>query len=112
MIVHKIVELYKTLYQNNKSVSKQDRHGLRAKTEQNFLFCLQVAIEAALSVKNLKLPIVQKLRVEIEVGKQLVRLETELNIIGSKFYCVLQEKLQEISRMCTGWINYLQKKEP
>ena len=111
-MVHKIAELYKTLYQNNKSLSKQDRHGLRAKTEQNFLLCLQLAIEAALLAKDVKLPIVQKLRVEIEVGKQLVRLETELNIISQKFYCVLQEKLQEISKMCAGWINYLQKKEP
>lgn len=108
-MVHKIVELYKTLYQNNKSVSKQDRHGMRAKTEQNFLLCLQMAIEAALSAKDSKLPIVRKLKIEIEVGKQMTRLETELDIISQKFYCVLQEKLQEISKMCAGWINYLEK---
>lgn len=85
--------------------------GLRAKTEQSCLNCLHLSIEAALLTKEEKLPIVKKLKIEIEMPKQLVRLEQELGIINEKIYLAWQEKLQEISKMATGWINHLLKKE-
>jgi hypothetical protein len=74
-----------------------------------------LSIEAALLPKveiNKKIPIVKKLQIKIEIPKQLIRLEMELGIISEKTYLVLQEKLQEISRMATGWLEYLQEKEP
>ena len=74
-----------------------------------------MSIEAALLPKveiNKKIPIVKKLQIKIEIPKQLIRLEMELGIISEKTYLVLQEKLQEISRMATGWLEYLQEKEP
>ncbi len=42
--------------------------------------------------------------------KQLIRLEMELKIIDDKIYILWQENLQEISRMTTGWIKFLQQK--
>lgn len=36
----------------------------------------------------------------------------EIKIIENKIYLLWQEKLQEISRMTSGWIKYLEKKEP
>jgi len=58
------------------------------------------------------LPLVEKLKTEIEMAKQLVRMETETHVIPDTCYLLWQEKLQEISRMTAGWIKYLQKQEP
>ncbi len=56
--------------------------------------------------------IVSKLRVKIETLKQLVRLQNELTIISDKTYLALQNQLQEISKMATGWQKYLTNKKP
>lgn len=42
--------------------------------------------------------------------KQLVRLEMEIKTIEDKIYILWQNNLQEISKMTTGWIKYLQQK--
>lgn len=97
---------------NGKKLGKGDKLGIRAKTEQSFLFSFRLSIEAALTEKNKKLPFAEKLRIEIEITKQLVRLEMEIGIIQNDLYLLWQEKLQEISRMTSGWIKYLEKKEP
>ena len=91
---------------------KKDRFGLFSKIEETIIACLKLSIEAALSAKEIKMPILQKIKVEIEVVKRLVRLAQELNIINTKTYLSSEEQLQEISRMTTGWIKYLDKKEP
>ena len=97
---------------NDKKLNKADKLGLRAKTEQACLNCLRLSIEAALLAKEEKLPTVKKLKIEIEMPKQLIRLEMELKIIDEDVYFAWQEKLQEISKMATGWLNYLQKRTP
>lgn len=93
-------------------MGKGDKLGIRAKTEQSCLLSLRLSIEAALTEKNKKFPLVEKLQIEIEVIKQFIRLEMEIKIIENKIYLLWQEKLQEISRMTSGWIKYLEKKEP
>lgn len=69
-----------------------------------------MSVSAALLSTNQKLPIVEKLKIEVEMLKQLIRLEMELKIIDDKIYILWQENLQEISRMTTGWIKFLQQK--
>ncbi len=93
-------------------MGKGDKLGIRAKTEQSCLSSFRLSIEAALAEKNKKLPFAEKLRIEIEVTKQLVRLEMEIDVIENNIYFLWQEKLQEISKMTSGWIKYLEKKEP
>jgi len=58
------------------------------------------------------MPILRKIKIEVEVVKRLVRLAQELNIINAKTYLSSEEQLREMSRMTTGWIKYLDKKEP
>jgi len=70
-----------------------------------------LAIKAALMKQLEKLPLVKELKIEIETLKQFIRLESELSILKEKNYCVFQEKLQEISKMTSGWIEHLQQKE-
>lgn len=111
-LVHKITQFYKNIYCLGKNLPKKDRFGLFSKIEETTLGCLKLSIEAALSAREIKLPILQKIKIEVEVIKRLVRLAQELNIINTKTYLSLEEQLQEISRMTTGWIKYLDKKEP
>ncbi|KKR07520.1 MAG: hypothetical protein UT32_C0010G0037 [Parcubacteria group bacterium GW2011_GWC2_39_14] len=99
------------LYQNTKGLPKVDKYGIRSKTESVILACLRLAIKAALMQKLEKLPVVKELKIEIETLKQFIRLELELSTLKEKNYGVFQEKLQEISKMTSGWIEYLQQKE-
>lgn len=110
-IVHTIGSLYKFIYANSRSLSKGNKLGIRSKTENICLNCLHLSINAALLSGTHKLPYAEKLQIEIEMLKHLIRLEVELKIINESFYAGAQGKLQEISRMAAGWIKYLQKKE-
>lgn len=65
---------------------------------------------AALLSAHQKLPLAEKLKIEVEMLKQMIRLEMELKIIDDKIYILWQENLQEISKMTSGWIKFLQQK--
>jgi hypothetical protein len=49
--------LYKNVYLTGKNASKRDRFGILTKTENYCLDCFCLSIEAALSAKNEKTPI-------------------------------------------------------
>ena len=108
-IVHKISETYKTIYRLGKNLPKNDKLGPHLKLEQQCLECLRLSIESALSPRQQKIPILLKLKIEIEVGKRLGRIEHELQIINTQDYILLEQSLAEISKMATGWINYCKK---
>jgi len=111
-ITHNLADLYKDIYKINKKLPKQDRFGIAKRNEDTCLDCLNLAIEAALSKRKNKIAIIIKLRIKIEALKQLIRLENELAIISDKTYLALQNQLQEISKMATGWHKYLTNKKP
>jgi len=85
---------------------KRDRFGFHIKIETIILEMLVLAITAALQTKDQKAAALQGLRIQIEVAKQLIRLEQETNIINEQIYWQLQSKLQEISKMAAGWAKY------
>jgi hypothetical protein len=72
---------------------------------------LSLAIESAFSSKNLKISVLEKLRVKTTVLKNLIRTEHEIRIIDLKTYVRISEQLVEISKMTNGWINFLTEKE-
>jgi len=100
--------LYKNIYQTGKNAPKRDRFGILIKAENYCLDCLCLSIEAALSAKNDKAPILKKIRLNLEVLKRLIRITNELGAIDFKKYIFLQKQLEEISKMTTGWIKYLE----
>jgi len=53
----------------------------------------------------------QKLRINIEILKRLIRISQEIGIITTKIYLQLESQLQEISKMATNWLNYTNKKQ-
>lgn len=74
---------------------------------------LTLAIDASLKSKPQKRAPLEQLRIEIEKVKHIIRVVYEVKVIKSEGYLELQTPLQEISKMATGWIKYLEtKKEP
>jgi hypothetical protein len=111
-LIHKINDFYKAFYNLKKGLNKADRYGICLKTEDAVLLIFELSIEAALSPRNGKHQVLQKLRIKIEIIKRLVRLMVDIRIIENKKYLNLQESLQEISKMATGWQKSLTDKEP
>lgn len=64
-------------------------------------------IRAAFATKIQKLPILERVRVSLEVLKHLVRTEHELRIIDEKTYLRIAALTVETSKMINGWIKYL-----
>lgn len=87
-----------------------DRFGIYSKTENLIIDCLELAITAALTERDKKVVLVKKLKIGIETGKRLTRIMWELKIITDKKYLVLEQKLQIISKMASGWLKYLNNK--
>ncbi len=106
-IVHKISGLYKNIYKLGAKIPKRDKFGIHLKVETILLDVLSTAIDAALTHRDRKKPLLNELRVKIETLKQLIRLMGDLGIIEGKIYIFLEAQLQEISKMAGGWIKYL-----
>lgn len=83
---------------------------MHLKIEQLCLDIMSLSIEAAIMTGTAKIPVLRKIKIEIEVLKRLVRLENELNIINTNKYLKIESQLIEISKMANGWIKYLETK--
>lgn len=64
-------------------------------------------IRATFARKTQKMPILEEVRVSLEVLKHLVRTEHELHIIDEKTYLRMSTIDVEMSKMTNGWIRYL-----
>lgn len=73
---------------------------------------LRTAITAALGKKDVKAETVHTLSIQAEVLKHLVRAAHETGSVPLPAYIELEKRLQEISRMATGWLKYLERREP
>lgn len=87
---------------------KRDKFGIYLKVENIILDTITISIDAALNQKDKKKPLLYELRIKIETLKQLVRTMNDLKIIEDRAYLILQTQLQEISKMATGWMKYLE----
>jgi hypothetical protein len=106
-IVHKVTQFYKNIYILGSKVSKRDKFGIYLKIENIAIDLIVMSIDAAFNQKENKKVILYKLRIKIETLKQLIRATNELKIVETPTYILLEEQLQEISRMTNGWIKYL-----
>jgi len=68
-------------------------------------------IRAYFSKPAEKLPILENVRIGLEVAKHLVRIEHELKIIDDKTYIRVETALIETSKMTNGWMKYLEKQK-
>ena len=98
--------MYKTVYALGPKLKKRDRYGIYLKIEDVCLDSLLLAIEAALTPKERKINILERLVVSIEMQKQLIRIAHEIDVIKQKCYIALVADLIEASKMAAGWFKY------
>jgi len=106
-LVHKVCEFYKSIYALSQKIPKKDRYGIYLKIENICLDTFYLTINASLETKDKKLPLVNEMRIKIEILKRFIRILKELNIIEDRVYLNLEICLQEISKMTNGWIKFL-----
>ena len=106
IIVH-VQKLYQELYKIGGQVPKRDKLGLHAEIDKACIKTLSACIQASLTSRNNKLAIIREIRISVETMKYLVRISHELSIIDQKKYISIESKLQEISKMATGWEKYI-----
>lgn len=86
--------------------------GIHKEIENKVINSFSLCVKAVYENKNSKLQTLEMLRVEIEVLKQLIRVESEIKIISDKTYIALEKDLQEISKMTNGWLKYIKTQNP
>lgn len=95
------------IYQTGKKLQKSDKLGIHARIESATLDTMQNIIRAAFARKFEKLPMLEQVRVSLEVLKHLVRTEHELKIIDEKSYLRIAAHIVETSKMANNWIKFL-----
>ena len=111
IILH-IRKLYTNTYQIGKKLPKSDKLGIHSVIERKILNIFQNAVEASFTEKNKKLLILEKMRIDIELVKQLIRIENEIHILNEGSYINIETALQEISKETNGWINFIKTQNP
>lgn len=105
-------QLYKRIYIAGKQLPKGDKLGIHKEIENKTITVFSLVISAVYANKNKKVEILENLRVELEVLKQLIRAEYEIHILPEKSYILISEKIVEASKMTNGWLKYLTTQKP
>ncbi|HEY4499301.1 MAG TPA: four helix bundle protein [Candidatus Paceibacterota bacterium] len=113
-IIHCLRILHKDIYVIGKTLPKSQKLGIHAFIEKTILMAMRLAIQAAFEKRGYKQVTVEKLRIETEILKHLIRTEWECAVIKEKTFIHLAKQLVEIGKMTNGWISFLSKtqKEP
>jgi len=85
---------------------KHERYSLGEKIEKSILESIETLILANQASKYEKEKILLKANVKIELLKILFRISLNCQIIDSKKYLEMEQRLQEIGKMTQGWIRY------
>jgi hypothetical protein len=103
-IFKKAFELYKLLYSYRNGIAKQDRYTLWQKMENFSLEVIEGILLASSLPKSAKLPILEKVSLNLNILRMFVRLAKEVMILDNQKYIILQENINEMGRMLGGWI--------
>lgn len=101
--------MYKAVYRLGLKLPKHDKLGIHAVLETACLHSMALTVEAGFTRGVAKKPMLEKARIKIEIAKQVVRTEHELDILADAEYLALGNELVEISKMTTRWIQSFQK---
>ena len=82
---------------------KAKRYTLGQKIDNLTLEILELSIAAGISLREKKLPHLEKAIVSLDLLKILLRLAKDIQCLDNKKYIQLEESLQEIGRMLGGW---------
>ncbi|MBU4252639.1 MAG: diversity-generating retroelement protein Avd [Candidatus Omnitrophica bacterium] len=105
IIFQKVYDLIKEVYRDCNNFPKSQRFILGQRIENTAVNILEGIISANSTEK--KLSDLLKVSLEIEKLRIFFRLSKDLAFLAFKRYEVLSAKLDEIGRMCGGWIKSL-----
>ena len=104
--MHKICEFYKLFHEFLKLFPKDEKYSLGGKIEITALEILELSMKTVYAQKPEKTNFLREIDGKVNLLKILVRLAQEINVLDSKKYISLQERLQEIGKMVGGWMRY------
>lgn len=105
IIFQKVYDLIREVYKDCNNFPKSQRFILGQRIENTAVNILEGIIIA--NSEGNKLTFLFKVSVEIEKMRIFLRLSKDLAFLAFKRYEVLTAKLDEIGRMCGGWIKSL-----
>ena len=105
-VVVKLFVVYEITHRLILKFPKHERYSLGEKIENSILEAIEILIMANQSSKYEKEKILLKANSKIELLKILFRISLNCQILNSKEYLEMENKLQEIGRMNQGWIKY------
>jgi hypothetical protein len=105
-VVIKLFAIYGTTHKLLLKFPKYERYSLGEKLENSVLEAIELFVLASQISKYEKEKILQKANAKIELLKILFRISLDCQIIESREYLEMENKLQETGRMAQGWIKY------
>jgi hypothetical protein len=106
-IFKKSYDLYKTFHEHHRLIPKQDRFTTYERAEGVLLDVMSGIFKASGQSKKEKVPTLEKVSVDLNLLRVLIRLMKDVKALDNKRYTVLQGEIDEIGRMLGGWIRSL-----
>ncbi|MFH0853161.1 MAG: diversity-generating retroelement protein Avd [bacterium] len=103
-IFKKSYDLYKTFYGYRTTVPKQDRYTIWQKCDITILDMIEGILSASQVPKAQKVTMLEKVSVNVNLLRVLIRLAKDTRAIDTRKYVALQEMIDEIGRMLGGWL--------
>jgi len=105
-VVIKLFIVYEITHRLIFKFPKHERYTLGEKIENSILEAMEFYILANQASKYEKEKILLKSNSKVELLKILFRISLNCEIIKSKEYLEMENRLQEIGKMTQGWIKY------
>jgi hypothetical protein len=103
-IFKKTYDLYKEFSLLRTTVPKKDRYTIWQSCEEYILEMMECILTASQLQKDMKLPVLEKASLKLNMTRVFMRLMKDTKALDSKHYIAFQASLDEIGRMLGGWI--------
>ena len=105
-VVIKLFMIYEITHKLIFKFPKHERYSLGEKIENSILEAMEIFILANQSSKYEREKTLMRANSKIELSKILFRLSLNCQMMDSKDYLEIENRLQEAGRMTQGWIKY------
>ena len=106
-IFKKSYDFYKMFYMFRTAIPKQDKYAIWQKAENLAIEILEGILSASYKQRFEKVAVLEKVSLNLNVLRVLLRLMKEIKTIDNKKYTAFEEILDEIGRMLGGWMRSL-----
>ena len=106
-VILKVYELVKYSIPILEKLPKSQKYLLGDRIETMLLTIQENLIEAYYSKKN-RAELIAKSNIHLEQLRYLIRLLFDMRYINSERYGVISEKINEVGKMCGGWLKTVQ----